>query len=111
MDEEKLARDLKQEGFGHTYVWQDAPNASYPDHARHGNCAPYFGRGDDTDDGWPKPPISRRRTLRRTRWSRGLRGHGPERLPVSDWRALKRCVSPGRPPSPPFFISVHSKET
>ena len=32
MDEDKLARDLKQEGFSHTYVWQDAPNASYPDH-------------------------------------------------------------------------------
>ena len=32
MDEEQLARGLKQEGFRHTYVWQDAPNASYPDH-------------------------------------------------------------------------------
>ena len=32
MDEDKLARDLKQKGFSHTYVWQDAPNASYPDH-------------------------------------------------------------------------------
>ena len=32
MDEEELARALKQEGFRHTYVWQDAPNASYPDH-------------------------------------------------------------------------------
>ena len=32
MDEEQLARALKQERFRHTYVWQDAPNASYPDH-------------------------------------------------------------------------------
>jgi quercetin dioxygenase-like cupin family protein len=32
MDEEQLARALKQEGFRQTYVWQDAPNASYPDH-------------------------------------------------------------------------------
>jgi quercetin dioxygenase-like cupin family protein len=32
MDEKQLARTLEQEGFGHTYVWQDAPNASYPDH-------------------------------------------------------------------------------
>ena len=32
MDEGKLARGLEQEGFGETYVWQDAPNASYPDH-------------------------------------------------------------------------------
>ena len=32
MDEGQLARALKQEGFRQTYVWQDAPNASYPDH-------------------------------------------------------------------------------
>ena len=32
MDEVKLAQSLKQEGFCDTYVWQDAPNASYPDH-------------------------------------------------------------------------------
>src|SRR5260370_1009621 len=32
MDEQKLERTLKQEGFSHTYVWQDAPNAAYPDH-------------------------------------------------------------------------------
>jgi quercetin dioxygenase-like cupin family protein len=32
MDEVKLVRMLGQEGFGQTYVWQDAPNTSYPDH-------------------------------------------------------------------------------
>jgi quercetin dioxygenase-like cupin family protein len=32
MDEKKLARSLEREGFRQTYVWQDAPNASYPDH-------------------------------------------------------------------------------
>jgi quercetin dioxygenase-like cupin family protein len=32
MDEKKLVGTLEQEGFRHTYVWQDAPNASYPDH-------------------------------------------------------------------------------
>jgi quercetin dioxygenase-like cupin family protein len=32
MDEKKLAEQLRNEGFGHTYVWQDAPNAHYPDH-------------------------------------------------------------------------------
>ena len=32
MDEVKLARSLNQEGFRETYVWQDAPNVSYPDH-------------------------------------------------------------------------------
>jgi quercetin dioxygenase-like cupin family protein len=32
MDEKQLARGLKQAGFSHTYVWKDAPNASYPGH-------------------------------------------------------------------------------
>ena len=32
MDEATLARALKQEGFSHTYVWQDEPDTSYPNH-------------------------------------------------------------------------------
>ncbi len=32
MDEQRLTRTLKQEGFRHTYAWEDAPNVSYPDH-------------------------------------------------------------------------------
>jgi len=32
VNEEKFARNLEREGFRHTYVWQDGPNASYPDH-------------------------------------------------------------------------------
>lgn len=32
MDEKALAAGLNQEGFHHTYVWQDGPNAFYPDH-------------------------------------------------------------------------------
>jgi len=32
MDEKELAKKLEHEGFGHTYVWQDGPNAHYPDH-------------------------------------------------------------------------------
>ena len=32
MDEQSLAKKLRDEGFGHTYVWQDGPNAHYPDH-------------------------------------------------------------------------------
>jgi mannose-6-phosphate isomerase-like protein (cupin superfamily) len=31
-DQKSLERQLHQEGFFHTYVWQDGPNASYPDH-------------------------------------------------------------------------------
>jgi mannose-6-phosphate isomerase-like protein (cupin superfamily) len=32
MDEKELAKKLQQEGFAHTYAWQDSPNAHYPDH-------------------------------------------------------------------------------
>jgi quercetin dioxygenase-like cupin family protein len=32
MDKKKPVRALEQEGFSHTYVWEDAPNAAYPDH-------------------------------------------------------------------------------
>jgi quercetin dioxygenase-like cupin family protein len=31
-DQKSLERQLHQEGFLHTYVWQDEPNAFYPDH-------------------------------------------------------------------------------
>ena len=31
-DLKSLERQLHQEGFLHTYVWQDGPNAFYPDH-------------------------------------------------------------------------------
>lgn len=31
-DPKLLERQLHQEGFLHTYVWQDGPNAFYPDH-------------------------------------------------------------------------------
>ncbi len=30
--EAQLREDLQAEGFGHTYVWQDRPNAHYSDH-------------------------------------------------------------------------------
>jgi quercetin dioxygenase-like cupin family protein len=31
-DQNSLERGLQGEGFLHTYVWQDEPNAFYPDH-------------------------------------------------------------------------------
>ena len=30
--ENELAAELRAEGFGHTFVWQDRPNAFYNDH-------------------------------------------------------------------------------
>ena len=32
MDERELSRQLVSEGFTHTYVWQDGPNAFRADH-------------------------------------------------------------------------------
>ena len=32
MEEKELVMQLKREGFNHTYVWEDRPNANYPDH-------------------------------------------------------------------------------
>lgn len=32
MDVKELEKQLHAEGFLHTYVWQDGPNAFYPDH-------------------------------------------------------------------------------
>jgi quercetin dioxygenase-like cupin family protein len=39
MDEKALARMLRAEGFSHTYVWEDRPNAHYPDHTHAGETA------------------------------------------------------------------------
>lgn len=32
MDVRDLEKKLQSEGFRHTYIWQDGPNAYYPDH-------------------------------------------------------------------------------
>ena len=32
MNEKELIAQLVGEGFSHTYVWEDVPNARYPDH-------------------------------------------------------------------------------
>lgn len=48
MDENKLAEQLRREGFGHTYVWQDGPNAHYPDHTHAGETAHIVLSGEMT---------------------------------------------------------------
>jgi quercetin dioxygenase-like cupin family protein len=48
VDEGKLARTLKREGFRQTYVWQDAPNASYPDHTHAAETAHVILSGEMT---------------------------------------------------------------
>jgi len=32
LNESRFRKQLESEGFSHTYVWQDGPNAHYPDH-------------------------------------------------------------------------------
>jgi mannose-6-phosphate isomerase-like protein (cupin superfamily) len=32
MDLKDWEKKLQDEGFGHTYIWQDGPGAFYPDH-------------------------------------------------------------------------------
>ena len=32
LNESSFRQQLESEGFSHTYVWQDGPNAHYPDH-------------------------------------------------------------------------------
>jgi hypothetical protein len=32
MHEQEIMKKLREEGFSQTYVWEDWPNASYPEH-------------------------------------------------------------------------------
>jgi quercetin dioxygenase-like cupin family protein len=48
MDEKQLARTLEQEGFEHTYVWEDSPNAFYPDHTHASETAHVILSGEMT---------------------------------------------------------------
>lgn len=48
MTESELARELEKQGFGHTYVWQDGPNAYYPDHTHAMETAHVILQGEMT---------------------------------------------------------------
>jgi quercetin dioxygenase-like cupin family protein len=48
MDDKELAKQLKQDGFRNTYVWQDAPNAFYPQHAHETDTAHIILSGEMT---------------------------------------------------------------
>jgi len=43
-----LERQLHNEGFLHTYVWQDGPNAHYPDHTHAAETAHIILEGEMT---------------------------------------------------------------
>jgi mannose-6-phosphate isomerase-like protein (cupin superfamily) len=48
MDENKLAEQLRLEGFVHTYVWQDGANTHYPDHTHSMETAHIILNGEMT---------------------------------------------------------------
>ena len=48
VDLKSLERQLHGEGFLHMYVWQDGPNAYYPDHTHSGETAHIILDGEMT---------------------------------------------------------------
>lgn len=48
MNERELRLQLQSEGFDHTYIWQDGPNASYPDHTHDTETAHIILSGEMT---------------------------------------------------------------
>ena len=48
MNVQELERQLRGEGFRHTYVWEDRPNAFYADHAHAMDTAHVILEGEMT---------------------------------------------------------------
>ena len=48
MDVRNLESQLQAEGFSRTFVWQDGPNAAYPDHTHGGLTAHIILDGEMT---------------------------------------------------------------
>ena len=48
LNESSFRKQLESEGFSHTYVWQDASNAHYPDHTHAGLTAHIILDGEMT---------------------------------------------------------------
>ena len=48
IDEKSLAARLQQEGFRQTYIWQDGPNAFYPEHVHKDETAHIILSGEMT---------------------------------------------------------------
>lgn len=48
MDARKIESQLRMEGFAHTFVWQDGPQAFYPDHTHAGLTAHIILEGEMT---------------------------------------------------------------
>ena len=48
MDVKALEKQLREEGFSHTYVWQDRPHAFYPEHTHPTETAHIILEGEMT---------------------------------------------------------------
>jgi quercetin dioxygenase-like cupin family protein len=46
MNEQEIMRRLRKEGFSQTYVWEDRPNASYPEHVHVSETAHVILQGE-----------------------------------------------------------------
>ena len=55
-DAAQVAQQLRAEGFAHTYVWQDGPNAHYADHTHAAETAHIILDGEMTltQGGWTR---------------------------------------------------------
>ncbi len=47
----RLLKQLKKEGFLHTFIWKDEPNTLYPQHAHKGKVSFYITKGSVTFSG------------------------------------------------------------
>ena len=48
MNEKELAKRLEREGFSRTYIWQDEPDAFYPEHTHETETAHIILSGEMT---------------------------------------------------------------
>jgi len=48
MNEKELTQQLRAAGFGHTFIWQDGPDAYYPDHTHASETAHIILAGEMT---------------------------------------------------------------
>lgn len=48
MNVDQLTNQLRAEGFGHAYIWQDGPHASYSDHTHATETAHIILEGEMT---------------------------------------------------------------
>jgi hypothetical protein len=82
-DLKSLERQLHNEGFLHTYVWQDGPNAHYPDHTHSSETAHIILEGEMTlMQGGSTQTYGAGQRLRRPRRCGAFCADGAARLPL-----------------------------